>query len=62
MRKQFRASNDKVMHLQTTDTFLGLHCPGADRLELTVDDIGDLIDALQQGRADLVRRGARPTR
>lgn len=56
MRKQFRASNGHVMHMQTAKGFLGLHCPGADRLELTVDDIDHLADALQQARLELIQR------
>lgn len=62
MRKQFRASNGNVMHLQTTATHLTVHCPGAERLELTLSDIEKLADHLGQARLELIQREAGRTR
>lgn len=62
MRKQFRASNGNVMHLQTTATHLNVHCPGAERLELTLGDIEALADHLHQARLELIQREAGRTR
>lgn len=55
MRHQFRASNDRVMHMQTTADTLALHCPGADPLHLTVEDIDRLMAKMAEAKRDLAQ-------
>lgn len=60
MRHQLRTDAGQVIHLQTTATHLAVKIPGADPVHLSVADLDQMVDRLQQARVELIQQGNLP--